>query len=91
MALLEAAAMTLMLYLPPARFDHPFAGTIEMKWTTSEQIQVYCPGTDGVACILSSSPEHCVIAFNVDYMIEYDLIMRHERGHCNGWPSTHPR
>jgi hypothetical protein len=29
--------------------------------------------------------------FNVHYLIDYDLIMRHEQGHCNGWPSDHPR
>jgi hypothetical protein len=37
----------------------------------------------------------CRIVINSDeylkkYGIPYDVVLRHELGHCNGWPSDHP-
>jgi hypothetical protein len=78
------------LIQPPLRFTHKYRGGVEIIWKDSQTITDYCPRF-GVACVLEATPERCVIVFNVAYMLDYDKIMRHEMGHCNGWPPNHPQ
>ena len=76
-------------YFPPPEFDHPFRGDLFVEWATGDEIWNYCPSF-GVACVIRKTPTECLVFINLDYIIYKDRILRHEIGHCNGWPSNHP-
>jgi hypothetical protein len=79
--------------LPPAEYDKPFNGELEIqRFATSEDIQRVCKGEGvGIACSARAvDGTKCwifVVANNVIEKREYSLatILRHELGHCNGW------
>jgi hypothetical protein len=89
--MLETILTAAALYFPPARFDYPYKGELIVRWVNDQRIREDCTDISEVACVTFHSPERCNVTFNVRYMIDYDIIMRHEQGHCNGWPNNHPR
>jgi hypothetical protein len=83
------------LILPPLEYDHPFDGEIIIVRTEAE----YTPGfwkcrmshPTPVGCArVGGRNGKCVMYIADDatlqrYGEEYDLVLRHETGHCNGW------
>jgi hypothetical protein len=87
-----------MNYLPPEEFDHEFKGELKIVRGSQQQLREYCPGSfkpnwNAVGCAKPYGPS-CIIYIVNDQtlqMIGWDveLVLRHERAHCNGW--HHPR
>jgi len=87
--------------LPPAEFDHLFAGNVDIvRIPTVEQTGAECgygrpvlgctrrPGTGYVAA------DRCIILVASDkalapYHMSFEIVLRHEMGHCNGWDAQH--
>lgn len=76
-------------YLPPREYDHPYYGKLDVQIVTASRARELCPRF-GVACVVEQSPSLCIIVVNGEYARWLARIVRHEVGHCNGWPSTHP-
>lgn len=78
--------------LPPARFDYvPRVKPIIMRLPANE-IGTYCrPRAVGCATNVLAGPHkgRCLVYIAIGP--SEDLILRHEYGHCNGWPADHPR
>jgi len=86
---------------PPARYDHPYRGKLIVKIVAIEKLhgQSLCRKSSIVshACAaMWDAPENqCIIWLpKVDGKVvtaEYQArALRHEIGHCNGWPANHP-
>ena len=84
--------------LPPPEFDHEFDGNITVLRVGDDEVREACPGKFRVGnwalgCttkVLGS--RECTIRILRDAELrtttwakDYDIIYRHERGHCNGW------
>lgn len=76
-------------YFPPPEFDYKPSAEVHVIEGTPEQVRHWCP-EHGVACIYEANDAVCVIIFNKEYEWARSMILRHEYGHCNGWPSDHP-
>lgn len=77
-------------YYPPMRYDYPFPGRVYVMWESPETLQTVCP-TSVVACVIDISYRSCTIAISSEWKHRRDDILRHENGHCNGWPASHPQ
>jgi len=78
--------------LPPKEFDHPFDGRTELSRVTQAEINRICPnpGQRKYACGGLRPDGICVVWIVDDDGLDlsgydYDVILRHEIGHCNGW------
>lgn len=86
---------------PPARFDHPYHGKLRLYRLPQPEVAKRCRwlgvpnpypeqrgcsfnvGTPGTMCV--------VIIINKPYLLQTPAaVLRHEIGHCNGWPANHP-
>jgi hypothetical protein len=89
--------------LPPLEYDHPYDG--ELKFITDldqDTIKRMCGPKTSVACILGGgklsyayAAKECWIALarqeEIDRLgLNREMVIRHEIGHCNGWPLDHP-
>jgi hypothetical protein len=86
------------MVLPPVEFDHDYSGKITFEIVkTQEELRGICGATytkGMLACAMTRGP-NCKIVMPIDDVIAArgwtpELILRHEIGHCNGWPSDHP-
>jgi hypothetical protein len=93
-------------YLPLVEFDHPFDGIVEANTGKSAaEMRKICGYERALGCAWTytytytynwpARPPLCVIYLADDEIVRaagYDPEMnrRHEIGHCNGWPATHP-
>lgn len=95
--------------LPPAQYDHPFAGPLSVEVMDWSKVAGRC-GLRGVkACawrVLVLAPDgksvkwscHVVYPRIALSWLDFDGVspedevelIRHETGHCNGWPNDHP-
>jgi hypothetical protein len=86
--------------LPPVEFDYPYTGkhlTIETV-ATREELKPICGNAFTkwtLACAFSYGNTFCRIVIVEESIIKAygwtkELVMRHEMGHCNGWPKDHP-
>jgi hypothetical protein len=91
---------------PPAKYDHPFDGVVRVdrnmhdceedmgpsKWrlacTTGRVAYYDAEGHDDTKslCIIHMLPDKELRARG----FTSEMILRHEIGHCNGWPEDHP-
>jgi hypothetical protein len=82
--------------LPPAEYDHPYNGKLTVERTTAEKIK------DGICGFPGSNTVGCTFAYQFSCSVfiaddaalaargvTFDTVLRHEIGHCNGWPSDH--
>lgn len=87
-------------YLPPEEFDHPFDGrVVTQQAIDSDNVRKLCPGMNftmqPIGCAYLIPPlRMCAIVKLPDDQIRaagHDpaIFMRHELGHCNGWPANH--
>jgi hypothetical protein len=84
--------------IPPEEFDHPFGGTTRV-WRSSDQaeIKAKCPPSAfpyHLGCGGKSATGQCHILMADDETIRKhgwtpEIVLRHEIGHCNGWPPNH--
>jgi hypothetical protein len=85
--------------LPPLEYDHPYPGNIQMIIGKNDaEMLKYCPNQPAfnyprVACTYRTQ-DTCIIVMATEFMIRghgFDpkIVIRHERGHCNGWPPNH--
>src|SRR5262245_25407272 len=83
--------------LPPLEFDRPYAGTLTVVRT--DVMPSACPKPDPgkpiLGCAVPNGRDWCVVHIALDSTlaaagISFEIVLRHETGHCNGWPNDHP-
>ncbi|TIO15638.1 MAG: hypothetical protein E5X86_19920 [Mesorhizobium sp.] len=89
---------------PPARFDHSYAGELTVIYLPQKQVVTACAelfakytvsATSSLVqrgCSAITSKTSCtVIVISKPYALATPrAVLRHEIGHCNGWPADHP-
>jgi hypothetical protein len=81
---------------PPARFDHAFGGKLILYRLPQKEVVRVCQNMPGAGMLQHGCSElkgdTCtVITINKTFMgATPAAVLRHEIGHCNGWPSNHP-
>lgn len=73
---------------PPARYDKP-AFNVAVQFESKSKIKRFCGNPLAVGCAYAHS-NGCTIIVPPGTS-KASLLFRHERGHCNGWPKSHPR
>jgi hypothetical protein len=85
--------------LPPEEFDYPFTGPVRIQQVNSQnEVRQSCRIPLGQITALGCAKVvwgTCLIVKVSDEEIQSyghdpDVFMRHEHGHCNGWPASHP-
>jgi hypothetical protein len=84
------------LHLPPVEYDHPYKGKLTTETVTLEQLRSRCWNAiqTSLGCAYQSA-NSCHILLVDEEKIKaagwtVELMLRHERAHCNGWPQAHP-
>jgi len=89
-------------WLPPVEYDKPYTGELEIvRIATEEEIYNICKGSSRAACAAwggaGKPAAKCIIFMLPDKQLKAmhhgpgdALSLRHELGHCNGWPGDHP-
>jgi hypothetical protein len=84
--------------LPPAQFDHPVLNPVEIvDVATEDRLRTLCgwPAKDNMILVgcAATLPTLCRIYVGPprtrETGITRNLIIRHEMGHCSGWPKDH--
>lgn len=82
------------MILPPVEYDHFYEGdlTIRMVGTIAE-LHAICKIDGALACAFRNA-QSCVIVMVADEVMRSwnwttGMLLRHEIGHCNGWPGDH--
>src|SRR5262245_38137263 len=82
--------------LPPPQYDHPVKGPVEVTdIPTEEALRKICgytqPGTILIGCAHVSAELCSVYLGPIPSWtgITRNINLRHELGHCNGWPGDH--
>lgn len=78
-----------MVDLPPPRFDHPPAIHVQVVEVDRLGLELTCRQPGLLACA-KRMDDGCWV-FVLEGYRGYPGLMRHELGHCNGWPADHPR
>lgn len=85
--------------LPPAEYDKPYTGRLILETVPNQEElakfcgKAYIPGLT-LGCSQRRA-DSCKIVLVPDAIITMNgwtraLMLRHELGHCNGWPGDHP-
>jgi hypothetical protein len=83
--------------IPPKQFDRPTANVVVVH-RAPDQIRAICtirevspwPGGGVGACTLYRGADRPCIILWPRSVPKSGILWRHERAHCNGWPSHHP-
>jgi hypothetical protein len=81
---------------PPDRFDHPFSGKITLYRLPQKEVVRVCQNMPGASlkqhgCSLLEGNKCTVVIVNKTFMgATPESVLRHEIGHCKGWPASHP-
>src|SRR5262245_35150486 len=85
--------------LPPVEYDHWYEGDLTIRIVNSvEHLALACKWSEvrpkSLACA-SVRPNSCTIYLLQDEVSrelgwDHNVVLRHEMGHCNGWPADHP-
>jgi len=78
--------------LPPLEYDHPYEGRLTVTRGDKALMGQLCPKT-ALGCARRYS-DSCSIVIATDEIIKAvgwttEIVLRHEIGHCNGWPPSH--
>ena len=84
--------------MPPLEFDYPYTGRLTVSRVNPDQMRGRCPlpspGRVTVGCAHVGRGECEIIIANDEWLKALgwnaDVITRHERAHCEGWPADHP-
>jgi hypothetical protein len=93
-----SAQAQFLTFRPPPEFDKPFDGTVITERVGEANMKEICP--DGTMGCSITPPQKagkrrvCLIILASDDFyakrgIEMREMVRHEVGHCNGWPADH--
>ncbi|MRX31924.1 hypothetical protein [Aminobacter sp. MDW-2] len=91
---------------PPARYDHPYTGNLKVRYLPPKDVYRLCakmlkdangsekgtyPGMRGCS-VLKKGGKRCnvVVVDRTWKKATPEAVLRHEIGHCNGWPFEHP-
>lgn len=88
---------------PPARFDHPYKGQLVERRLPQKQVVASCRALVrdyGRKYVIGNAQRGCSVVEGSRCIVVYidrpyglaapEAVRRHEIGHCNGWPSSHP-
>jgi hypothetical protein len=91
---------------PPAKYDHPFDGVLRVDRDMHDCDEDMGPKKARLACTtgrvayydaekIDDTKSLCIIHMLPDEELRArgftsEMILRHEVGHCNGWPEDHP-
>jgi hypothetical protein len=81
---------------PPVRFDHPFTGKLTLYRLPQKEVVRICQNMPGASlqqhgCSQLVGNRCTVVIINKTFMGAAPAsVLRHEIGHCNGWPANHP-
>lgn len=89
---------------PPARFDHAYPGKLTVIRLPQKQVVAACAklfaqykvaATSSLVqrgCSAVTSATSCtVVLIDKPFALATPkAVLRHELGHCNGWPASHP-
>jgi hypothetical protein len=82
--------------LPPVEYDHWYEGDLTIKIVDSlEELYILCAVKKDymLACALPGGTSCVIIMVNDEIMRTQGwttgVLVRHEIGHCNGWPGDH--
>ena len=83
--------------LPPAQYDHVYDGKLDLRRAAGAEMNELCAnvrrqhgGGQVLGCTFANAPlKQCTVYIINDDELDlagwdYDVIWRHERGHCNG-------
>jgi hypothetical protein len=95
----QAETAKFRIAAPPSHYQGPYTGTLIVNHGDAKRVRFQCYG--GYACAYMHDLKDGVCTLwmpevgtkypNVTVTAEvYDEMMRHELGHCNGWPPSHP-
>jgi hypothetical protein len=88
--------------IPPAEYDRPYTGQLTITRGDAKTMKEVCPKTAfpitlGCAHRYTKGGEDysCHVYIAEDDILRptgwsYNLVLRHELGHCLGWPGNHP-
>ena len=101
--LVICATAACMAVLPPVEYDKPYPGNIAITVPKSkDEVRSLCGHTvasdpSGLGCAWKNKPApgvcwiiHAPEKDIIEAGYTVKLVIRHERGHCLGWPGTHP-
>jgi len=84
--------------LPPKQFDRDYDGELELHHMSAQDVIRICgpavktPGRQAIACARAflGVPNRCIVFIMTESELarrgwSYDIILRHELGHCHGW------
>jgi hypothetical protein len=75
---------------PPLQYDHPFHGQVIEQRLSQLQLFFLCHGPTSACSWVRKGVCHVVISTGEKDGRTIALMRRHEIGHCNGWPGSHP-
>jgi hypothetical protein len=86
-----------IMILPPVEYDRFYEGDLILKFVpTLEQLRNECNQPNNHFMLACSYPsnQNCLIIMVEDKIMRakgwnLGLVLRHEMGHCNGWPGDH--
>lgn len=83
---------------PPARFDHDYDGPTEIMRHPTANVARQCAeffgwdmGASVKACGGAIDGTCYIIVATYAQVSDRQMLIRHERAHCNGWAADHPR
>ena len=103
---IPATAQSITTYrwkvLPPVEYDKPYEGHLVVIRGNAKVMTGVCPKTKfpiPLGCAIRHLRQGETVACHVfiaeDDILrtsiwDYEIVLRHERGHCNGWSADHP-
>src|SRR5258708_144015 len=101
LSITSAFASNPAAFLPPQRFNHSYKGKIVIHQGNYFYVAWHCGpgayscspvgGRKGVCDIIVSALESHGPGRGAIDQAGYRNLIRHERGHSNGWPASHPK
>ena len=86
--------------IPPAEYDFPYKGKLTVERTPYQHVvRQNCPYSPFPFLLgrakLFASEDRCYILMMDDEFLNKmnyppEIVLRHERAHCNSWPAHHP-
>jgi hypothetical protein len=81
---------------PPIEYDKPYVGKLTIRRLDSEEaVMAACPKSKSkYGCAHIKDTLTCDLFIGNDSVLKaghttYAYVLRHELGHCNGWPGDH--
>ena len=99
LALAAGPALAGTPLLPPAGYDHPYAGRVELLQVPQREVYRICSegapwirsDVNGCAQVVEGVCVIVMVSHRTSRVRNLRDLYRHERAHCNNWPGHHPR